>query len=195
MNEYCTNTLVLNPSHSSLIVHYGPDESLLVVTVSRWLPTAIFKFPKRELGKKTVIKQFFNPSWFGHYKWLYYDEAQNAAFCHVCWCAADQKKLITSHKDAAFIYRGFRNWKDSAISMSRHESSDCHKEEYDYSTSSTTRDIGKQLSETHSHDQRDNRQLLLKLLQNIRLLAASWSPKYCSKRWQWWIWEQLCSSA
>ena len=189
MNEYCTNTLVLNHSHSSLIVHYGPDESLLVVTVSRWLPTAILKFPKREFGKKTVINQFFNPSWFGHYKWLYYDEAQDAAFCHICWCAADQKELITSHRT---LPSSTGDLGTGRIAQSRHESGDCHKEEYD-STSSTTRDIGKQLSDIHSHDQRDNRQLLLKLLQNIRFLTAS--PKYCSKRWQWWTWEQLCSSA
>ena len=35
----------------------------------------------------------------------------------------------------------------------------------------TTRDIGEQLSEIHSRDKRDNRQLVLKILQNIRFLA------------------------
>ena len=35
----------------------------------------------------------------------------------------------------------------------------------------TTRDIGEQLSEIHSCDKKDNRQLLLKILQNIRFLA------------------------
>ena len=74
------------------------------------------------------MKRYFIPSWFDRYKWLHYDEAQDAAFCHVCRCAADQRRLKTSHKDSMFIYKGFRNWKDAALSLARHEGSDCHKE-------------------------------------------------------------------
>ena len=57
--------------------------------------------------------------------------------------------------------------------MSRHESSDCHKESVQSMIvrPRTTRDIGEQLSEIHSCDKKDNRQLLLKILQNIRFLA------------------------
>ena len=57
--------------------------------------------------------------------------------------------------------------------MSRHESSDCHKEAVQgmIVRPQTTRDIGEQLSEIHSRDKRDNR-LLLKILQNIRFLAC-----------------------
>ena len=87
-----------------------------------------FHFPKREFGEMTVVKRSFNPGWFDRYKWLHYDEAKDAAFCHVGRCAADQKRLKASHKDAAFIYKGFQNWKDGTVSLSRHESSDCNKE-------------------------------------------------------------------
>jgi len=78
-----------------------------------------------------------------------------------------------SHKDAAFIYKGFQNWKDGTVSLPRHESSDCHKESVQSMIvhPRTTQDIGEQLSEIHSRDKKDNRQLLLKILQNIRFLA------------------------
>ncbi len=67
-----------------------------------------FNFPKREFGKKTVVKRSFNPSWFERYKWLHYDEAQDAAFCHVCRCAADQRRLITSHSVLNILRRSLR---------------------------------------------------------------------------------------
>ena len=57
--------------------------------------------------------------------------------------------------------------------MSRHESSDCHKEAVQgmIVRPQTARDIGEQLSEIHSCEKRDNRQLILKILQNIRFLT------------------------
>ena len=135
-----------------------------------------FHFPKREFGKMTVVKRSFKPGWFDRYKWLHYNKAKDAG--HVCRCAADQKRLKTSHKDATFIYKGFQNWKDGTVSLSRHESSDCHKESVQSMIvrPRTTRDIGEQLSEIHLRDKKDNRQLLLKILQNIRFLG------YCIKR-------------
>ena len=98
-------------------------------------------------------------------------------FCHVCWYAADQKRLIISHKDAAFIYWGFRNWKDDTVSMSRHESSDCHKEAVQgmIVRPQTVRDIGEQLSEMHS---RENKRQQATAIENSPKHFIPDSPKY-----------------
>ena len=77
-----------------------------------------------------------------------------------------------SHKDAAFIYRGFRNWKDGTISISRHN---CHKGAVQSMKvhPQQLKDIGEQLSEIHSHDET----AAIKNSPKIPVL-----PIYCSKR-------------
>ena len=74
-----------------------------------------FNFPRREFGKKRVIKRSFNPSWFDRYKWLHY----------VCRCAAHQTRLIMSLKDTAFTYKGFRYWKDGTVCLSLKRAGEC----------------------------------------------------------------------
>ena len=62
-------------------------------------------------------------------------------------CSRSKEANNEPHTDAAFIYRGFRNWKDGTISMSRHESSDYHKEAVQsILVRPQMRDVGEQLS-------------------------------------------------
>ena len=132
-----------------------------------------FRFPKREFGKKTIVKRSFQTSWFDRFAWLHYDEAKDAAFCHVCCSASSQKRLKTSHKESAFLLQGFTNWKDGTVCFSKHEASDCHKEAVQaiIVRPQTTRDVGEQLSQIHASDKMDNRKMLLKIWQNLRFLA------------------------
>ena len=80
-----------------------------------------FAFPKREYGKKTVVRRAFNPSWFDIHTWLDYDEAMDAVFCHVCKRGIREKGVKTTCSDVAFMSRGFCNWKDAKASFKRHE--------------------------------------------------------------------------
>ena len=132
-----------------------------------------FRFPRREFGKKTIIQRAFQPSWFDRFAWLHYDEARDAAFCHICCSASTQKRLKTSHKESTFLLRGFTNWKDGTVCFSKHEMSDCHKEAVQAMIvrPQTVRDVGEQLSEIHASDKMENRKMLLKILQNLRFLA------------------------
>ena len=70
----------------------------------------------------------FQSKWFDEYRWLHYNEAQDAAYCYTCKTANEQNKLKTKYKDSLFISRGFINWKDGTVSFTKHKSSDCHKE-------------------------------------------------------------------
>ena len=109
----CANTWVLRVSVRTLTGMATSDGS---TSSSESFPAEplqprSFHFPKREFGKMTVIKQSFNPGWFDRYKWLHYDNAKDAAFCHVCRCAADQKKAENKPQGCRFR---FQNWKDGS---------------------------------------------------------------------------------
>ena len=52
-----------------------------------------FLFPKREYGKKTIVKRAFQQQWFYNWPWIHYDEANDVAFCHTCVTAVRAKKL------------------------------------------------------------------------------------------------------
>ena len=77
-------------------------------------------FPSRQFGKSKVVSRSFQSKWFDKYKWLHYDEAQDAAYCYTCRTANGQNKLKSKYKDSAFITRGFTNWKDGTSIYSVH---------------------------------------------------------------------------
>ena len=65
-----------------------------------------FNFPKREYGKKNVVRRSFHPSWFSKWPWLHYVEEQDTVACYTCAKASLEKKLDWStNADAAFITR------------------------------------------------------------------------------------------
>ena len=66
-----------------------------------------FTFPSRSFGKTKIVSRSFQSKWFDKYKWLHYDEAQDAAYCYTCRTADEQNKLKSKYKESAFISRGF----------------------------------------------------------------------------------------
>ena len=66
-----------------------------------------FNFPSRAFGKAKVTHHSFQSKWFNKYKWLHYNEAQDAAYCYTYKTADEQKKLRSNYKDSLFISRGF----------------------------------------------------------------------------------------
>ena len=133
-----------------------------------------FKFPPRSFAQKVMKSRSFQAQWFDHFKWLHHDEEMDAAFCHVCAKAEDNGRLSGSaRKDAAFLTKGFTNWKDATMSFTRHKVSDCHKEAFEamITLPKTTGDVAEMLLKSYSAEKKDNRQLFMKILQNITFLA------------------------
>ena len=86
-----------------------------------------FPFPKRMFGQKKIALRSFQSTWYKSWPWLQYDEEKDVVYCHTCVRALKQK-MTSSKIDAAFVFKGFSNWKDATISFRKHDSSRCHKE-------------------------------------------------------------------
>ncbi len=52
-----------------------------------------FSFPKRQFGKSKIVYRAFQSQWFNKWKWLHYDEANDAAFCYLCMSAVKKHKI------------------------------------------------------------------------------------------------------
>ena len=83
----------------------------------------------RSFGKTSVVKRSFQAAWFDKFPWIHYDEALDAALCHLCARAENGGKLMANCKDVAFVSKGFTNWKDATEGFRRHEKSKCHAQE------------------------------------------------------------------
>ena len=67
--------------------------------------------------------------------------------------------------DAAFITRGFSNWKDATVKFNIHDSSKCHKEAVlkIITLPSTTMNVAESLYAQHKQEKQDRRQCFLKV--------------------------------
>ena len=74
-------------------------------------------YPKRELGKKNIVKRSFQSSWLPKWTWLHYCEDDNVVFCHTCILALSQKEMQLNRGDASFVSKGFSNCKDAMIGL------------------------------------------------------------------------------
>ena len=138
-----------------------------------------FQFPKREFGKKTVVKRSFQPSWFTKWPWLHYVEERDVALCFMCARANSEKKIQwSSNVDLAFVSKGFSNWKDANGKFAVHASSKCHKEAVlkMVTLPATTRDVAESLSTQHQREKSERRKCFLKVLSNIKFLARQGLP-------------------
>ena len=138
-----------------------------------------FPFPKREFGKKTVVKRCFQPSWSEKWPWLHYVEEKDVVLCFTCARACAEKKLQWSaNADLAFMTKGFSNWKDATGKFCIHASSKCHKEAVlkMVTLPSTTMDVVESLSAQHQREKLERRQCFLKVLSNIKFLARQGLP-------------------
>ena len=73
---------------------YVPDQPHQLLT---------FTFPKRSFGKKALVFRRFRPSWFSHWPFLHYDEANDVVYCHTCLLAFKIKRMMTNTADPAFV--------------------------------------------------------------------------------------------
>ena len=136
-------------------------------------PLVNFQFPYREFGKQKLVKRAFQHSWFAKWKWLHYEEDMDKAFCYNCIQAYKEEKLRASNLELAFISKGFNNWKDASVKFKEHESSNCHKDSMIVTVDfpSSVKDIAETLQRELTKQKSENRQMLLKILSNIRFLA------------------------
>ena len=75
--------------------------------------------------------------------------------------------------ELAFISKGFNNWKDACVKFKEHESSNCHKDSVVVTVDlpSSVKDIVETLQSELTKQKMETRQMLLKILSNIRFLA------------------------
>ena len=92
--------------------------------------------------------------------------------------ASKEKKLATKCTDQAFISKGFHNWKDATVAFNKHEKTGCHKDAVQMTVvlPKCYKDCGEMLSSQHAKEKADNRQLLYKILTNVRYLARQGLP-------------------
>ena len=105
---------------------------------------------------------------------MYYDIGKDAAFCHVCLRTEFEKKFHASTKrDAAFITKDFTYWKDATSSFCNHQISGCHKEAIAVIEvlSHQSRDVGELLNAHQQNQKAENREMFLRILENVRFLA------------------------
>ena len=95
------------------------------------------------------------------------------AFCYNCIQAYKEDKLRASNLELAFISKGFNNWKDASVKFKEHESSNCHKDSMIVTVDipSSVKDIAETWQRELTKQKSENRQMLLKILSNIRFLA------------------------
>ena len=85
--------------------------------------------------------------------------------------AAYEGKLIAStKKDPAFLMKGFTYWKEATTAFKKHEASQCHKEANEAINllPKQVGDIGEMLSKKHSDQKAANKEVFLRILQNLR---------------------------
>ena len=131
-----------------------------------------FKFPKRDNGRS------FQPGWFDTYPWLHYNEENDVAFCFVCLKAAETKSLSVQSviQGDAFTKTGFSNWRkalEEAKGFKKHQSSKGHREAVvrHEKAANNKSDVIDMISTKHAIQRSQNRQMLLKILTNIRYLG------------------------
>ena len=63
-------------------------------------PAANFVFPKRDFGKKIVVKRSCQADYFRTWPWLTYNEQRDVVFCHTCSTLHEalQDRLDTSDR-------------------------------------------------------------------------------------------------
>lgn len=101
-------------------------------------------------------------------------EGTDTVMCITCNRASKEKKLQwSSNSDAAFITKGFSNWKDATVKFAIHDSSKCHKEAVlkILTLPSTTSNVAESLSQQLKIEKLDKRQCFLKILSNMKFLA------------------------
>ena len=153
------------------------DESKVAPSYSPHQPKK-FSFPHRSYGKTKVVQRRFQAEWFDKWTWITYDETKDAVFCIVCQQVSKEKKLSNSKYEPTFVSKGYCNWKEAREAFRSHASTECHKESIErvVTLTETTSDIGESLSSSYANEINQNKNMLLKIFENIRFLARQGLP-------------------
>ena len=102
----------------------------------------------------------------------------DSAYCSVCMSAEKEGKLKSICKDVAFLQKGFSNWKNDTEGFCQRETSKCHIKAVQVMVvlPKSCQDMGEALSSAQAREKAENRQLLLKIFQNIKFLAHQGLP-------------------
>ena len=82
----------------------------------------------------------------------HYSEDQDVVLCFTCVQAHSKNKLTWSaNVEAAFLSKGFANWKDATVKFEKHQTSKYHQEAVlkVVNIPATTQDIAESLSEQY----------------------------------------------
>lgn len=129
-----------------------------------------FKYPKTKLDHQRA----FQPAWYSQFSWLHYLPSSDSVVCHIC-ATANLKGLlhIDTRSERQFLSDGFRNWKNALCKTKgfhKHECSQCHKHAVTLLTQSGN--IDELLKKQQKSQKEENRNCLLKIVQNISFLAC-----------------------
>ena len=86
--------------------------------------------------------------------------------------AHEGKLLVSTKREPAFINKGFTYWKEATTAFKKHQASQCHKEANGaiYLLPQQVYDVGELLSQMHSDQKVENREVYIRILQNLRFL-------------------------
>ena len=96
----------------------------------------------------------------------------------MCQQVSKEKKLSNSKYEPTFVSKGYCNWKEAREAFRSHASTECHKESIErvVTLTETTSDIGESLSSSYANEIDQNKNMLLKIFENIRFLARQGLP-------------------
>ena len=140
-----------------------------------------FDFPKRKFGQE---ERSFNPCWYESIPWLHHNLEKDKVLCATC--VSQEKKCnlaLSSKKEDAFLSTGCSNWKKALEKIRKHEGSHCQLQASTMSViRETHEDIGEMFSETLSQEKFENRQILLKINENVRFCVGKDYPYKAMKK-------------
>ena len=142
-----------------------------------------YDFPLRSFsnGKK---QERFNRDWFKNEDWksqLHCIAEKDTAFCCTCIDATRINLIASKNADKTFISNAFTNWQDAGTKnrdFDKRFRSETHRETHErlFTISNTCDDISAQLSTTFNETRSVNRQNLLKILTNVKLIVRQDLP-------------------
>lgn len=139
-----------------------------------------FNFLKRPFGKKNVVYRSFQAAWFDRWQWLHYGCSRDVVFCftYIKAIKTGKMKISGNAKDSSFIFNGFHSWKEAIRCLNTHEQTSTHKTAVELLVTipETTQDVGEMLSSSLAVKKKANRQVLMKIAQNILFLAKQGIP-------------------
>ena len=171
----------LTTNHRRSVKNQTPNQDWHIFGLM-FLHTSWCHFASRysiQFGKSKPVFRNVQVAWFDSWRWLHYVEGEDKVICHTCTRAHRTHQLATSMLDAAFITKGYTNWKDATrkngLFATWKMARQCHRVAVQRSITlhATTKDVRehKLSSWAHEEDTASNRKALMKMLSNFRFLA------------------------